>query len=75
MWAFVALGANLGDALRRSLRPKDAIPGVKLRELGRTALKVVRQRQRGNVESRAITAAGNQWKSEIVTGRVIVTGE
>ena len=36
-------------------------------------MKVVRRHQRSGVKSRAITAAGKQWKSELIAGRVIVT--
>ena len=59
--------------MRCSFRPKKAIPSVKLRALAGTALKVVRRHQRSHIKSRAITAAGKQWKSELIAGRVIVT--
>jgi CheY-like chemotaxis protein len=66
-------GTNFGDRLHRPFRPKEAIPAVKRSALAGTALKVVRRHQRSHIKSRAITAAGKQWKSELIAGRVIVT--
>src|SRR6185295_1927316 len=62
-----------GDRLRRSFCPKKAITSVKRRALAGTPLKVVRRHQRSHIKSRAITAAGKQWKSELIAGRVVVT--